>query len=144
MQGVYRGKKIVDYFNFIGMGLGFKVVKGCCLNSLEPMTEKELKKTQKVIGRLSKKFYNALIRKEYRIPSLFELMIFRMARTSLKLVLNESWKDYNFYRNEGWFKSDYYYSVHLNPFKKLAGMFFDLLFNRIYRKKAAGKQVQVA
>jgi multimeric flavodoxin WrbA len=144
MQGVYRGKKIVDYFNFIGMGLGFKVVKGCCLNSLEPMTEEEQKNTDKVISRLSKKFYFALIKKEYTIPSIFKLMIFRMSRTSMKLLLDENWKDYNHYKKEGWFESDYFYPIKLNPLKKMIGKFFDFLFNRIYRKKVTVKQIQTA
>jgi multimeric flavodoxin WrbA len=44
VQGFYGGDKIIDYFNFIGKALGFNVVKGCCLNSLEPLTEKDQKK----------------------------------------------------------------------------------------------------
>jgi len=43
-QGIYGGKDIVKYFNFIGKGLGFNVVKGCCITTLEPMTEKGQKK----------------------------------------------------------------------------------------------------
>jgi hypothetical protein len=73
---------------------------------------------------------------------LFKLMIFRMARTSIKLMLDESWRDYSFYKNNGWFKSDYYYAIQLNPFKKLSGKFFDFLFNRIYVKNVPGKQLQ--
>lgn len=135
VQGVYGGNKIVDYFNFIGKSLGFNVVKGCCLNSLEPMTEKDQAVRDRIIEKQSKKFYSALIRKEYRVPSIFELMIFRMSRTSVKVLLNEKWRDYNFYSKSGWFESDYYYTVKLNSFKKLAGKFFDFGFNRIYRKK---------
>ena len=55
-QGIYGGKDIVKYFNFIGKGLGFNVVKGCCITTLEPMTEKGQKKTDKIIDQQSKKF----------------------------------------------------------------------------------------
>jgi multimeric flavodoxin WrbA len=60
-QGVYGGEKIIKYFNFIGMGLGFNVVKGCCITTLEPMTEKGQKKIDRIIDKQSKKFYSTLI-----------------------------------------------------------------------------------
>jgi multimeric flavodoxin WrbA len=141
VQGFYRGNKIVDYFNFIGKGLGFNVVNGSCLNSLEPMTEKDRKKTDRIIDKQSKKFYSTLIKREYPIPSFFKLMMFRMARTSVKLLLDESWRDYTYYKNNGWFGSNYYYPAQLNPIKKLAGNFFDFMFARIYGKKVRIKQV---
>jgi hypothetical protein len=135
VQGFYRGNKIIDYFNFVGNTLGFNIVKGCCLNSLEPMTEKEQKKIDGIIEKLSKKFYSTLVKKEYPNPTLFKLMVFRMSRTSVKLLLDESWRDYTYYKNNGWFGSNYYYPAQLNPIKKLAGNFFDFLFTRIYGKK---------
>ena len=135
VQGFYRGNKIVDYFNFIGNGLGFNVVNGSCLNSLEPMTEKDQKKTDRIIDKQSIKFYSTLIKREYPIPSYFKIMIFRMARKSVKLLLDESWRDYTYYKNNGWFGSDYYYPAQLSPIKKLVGNFFDFMFTRIYWKK---------
>jgi multimeric flavodoxin WrbA len=144
VQGFYRGDKIIDYFNFIGKTLGFNVVKGSCLNSLEPMTEKDQKKFNSIIDKQSKKFYFSLIKKEFPDPTLFQLMIFRMARTSMQLLLNENWRDYTYYKKNGWFESDYYYPTKLNPIKKLTAGFFDLLFNRIYRKKVTGEQIQAA
>jgi hypothetical protein len=121
--------------------MGFNIVKGCCLNSLEPMTEKDQKKFDRIIEKQSKKFYSTLIKKEYPNPTLFKLMIFRMARTSIKLLLDESWRDYAYYKNNGWFGSNYYYPAHLNPIKQLACNFFDFIFTRIYGKKVGAKQV---
>jgi multimeric flavodoxin WrbA len=141
VQGFYRGDKIIDYFNFIGKALGFNIVKGCCLNSLEPMTEKEQKKIDRIIEKQSKKFYSTLIKKEHPNPTLFKLMMFRMARTSVKLLLDESWRDYTYYKKNGWFGSNYYYPTQLNPIKKLAGNFFDFMFTRIYGEKVRTKQV---
>lgn len=143
-QGVYGGEKIIKYFNFVGMGLGFNVVKGDCITTLEPMTEKVQQKNDRIIENLSKRFYATLLKKEYPSPSLFKLMIFRMARTSLKLMLDENWRDYTYYQEKGWFQSDYYYPIRLNPFKKGIGNFFDFWFNRMYGKGLAGKQGQVA
>jgi multimeric flavodoxin WrbA len=135
VQGVYGGKKITEYFDFIGKGLGFEVVKGCCLNSMEPMTEKDKKIFDSKVEKLSRKFYSSLNRKEYMVPTLFELMVFRMSRTALNLVLDESWKDYRYYRQNGWFETDYYYPVKLGLLKKLAGKIFDQLFRRLYIRK---------
>jgi multimeric flavodoxin WrbA len=126
-QGIYGGNKIVKYFNFIGGALGFNVVKGCCINSLQPMTEKGRKKIDRIIDGQSRRFYSTLVKKEYPTPSLFELMIFRMSRTSRKIMLNEDFRDYTYCRENGWFESDYYYPVRLNPLKKLTGNLFDIL-----------------
>lgn len=141
VQGFYRGNKIIDYFNFLGKGLGFNVVNGSCLNSLEPMTEKDEKKTDRIIDKQSKKFYSTLIKKELPIPNLFQLMIFRMSRTSIKLLLDNNWRDYSYYKYNGWFEANYYYPVHLNPIKKLTGNFFDFIFTWIYGKKVKTEQM---
>jgi multimeric flavodoxin WrbA len=124
-QGIYGGNSILKYFNFIGDALGFNVVRGCCITTLEPMTEKGRKKNDMIIEKLSKRFYSKLIKKEYPNPSLFKLMIFRMARSSMKVMLNNEWRDYTYYMKNGWFESDYFHPVKLNPVKKMIGKFID-------------------
>jgi len=125
VQGIYGGSKIVAYFNFICNALGFNVVKGCTINSLEPMTEKGRRTIDRKIDKLSIRFYAQLAKKEYPTPSLFELMLFRLARTSRRIMLNDDFRDYTWCREKGWFESDYYYPVRLNPIKKIAGNLFD-------------------
>ena len=132
-QGIYGGKDIVKYFNFVGNGLGFNVVNGCCITTLEPMTEKGQKKIETIIDKQSKKFYAQLIKKEYPTPSLLKLMIFRMSRSSMKIMLNENFRDYTYYMNKGWFESDYYYPVQLRPLKKLTGTLFDMIGTHMAR-----------
>jgi multimeric flavodoxin WrbA len=134
-QGIYGGKEIVKYFNFIGNALGFNVVKGSFITTLEPMTEKGLNKIEKIIDEQSKRFYKQLIKKEYPTPSIFELMIFRMSRTSMKIMLNEEYRDYTYYKEKGWFQSDFYYPVKLNPLKKLTGKLFDFLTIKTTKKR---------
>ncbi|MGD0753839.1 MAG: flavodoxin family protein [Bacteroidales bacterium] len=101
VQGIYGGNKITRYFNFIGKGLGFRVVKGCCLTFLEPPTEKDQKISDRTLEKQCKKFYSSLTERRLPTPTFFELMIFRMSRTSIKLMLNESSRDYSFYENNG-------------------------------------------
>ena len=133
VQGIGKGNSIVKYLNFIGKCIGFNVVKGCCIKTLEPMTDKAQKKMDAIIARQSKKFYNQLVKDNYPSPSLFFLLGFRMGRTSIKKMLDDSWRDYTYYRDKGWFESDYFYPVNLNPFKKLMGKLFDRFAIQIIR-----------
>lgn len=133
VQGIAKGNEIVKYLNFIGKGMGFNVIKGCCVKSLEPITEKGQKTIDRIIADQSKKYYAQLIKNKYPSPSLFWLMGFRMGRTSIRRMLDETWRDYTYYRDKGWFESDYYYPVKLNAFKKLSGRLFDKLALQIIR-----------
>jgi multimeric flavodoxin WrbA len=132
-QGIGKGGDIVKYLHFIGKGLGFNVVKGSCVKTLEPMTEKARRKFDLTLERASKKFYARLSGKKYPSPALFWLMAFRMARTSMQKMLDENWRDFTYYRDNGWFISDYYYPVKLGMFKKLAGKLFDRMALTIIR-----------
>ena len=124
-QGVYGGGKIVKYLDFVGTGLGCNVVKGCCIKTLEPMTEKAQLKTEKIIEKQCKKFYQRMIQKQFPSPSVLKLMLYRLSRTSMHLMLDEKYRDYSYFTEKGWFTSDYYYPVKLNPVKRLLGKFFD-------------------
>ena len=54
-------------------------------------------------------------------------MMFRISRTGMKKMLNDEYYDYQYYSKNGWFESDYYYEVSLNPIKKLMGRIFDYI-----------------
>lgn len=136
VQGIYGGKDIVKYLDFVGTGLGFNVLKGCFITSLEPMTATRQEENDRKLDRLSGKFHARLMKKALPSPSLLFLMIFRMSRTSIRAMLDESWRDYQYFRKRGWFESDYYYPVRLNPVKKLAGKFLDLMAARMARSEA--------
>lgn len=133
VQGIGKGEEIVKYLDFIGKGMGFNIVKGCCIKTLEPMTEKAQRDFDRIIDQQSKRYYSQLVKREYPSPSLWWLMVFRMGRTSMHKMLDENWRDYTYYRDKGWFESDYFYPVKLNPFKKLTGKIFDKLALQIIR-----------
>lgn len=134
-QGIYGGNSIVKYLNFIGGAIGFNVVKGCCINSLEPMTDKGRSIIDRIIDRQSRRFYKTLIKKEYPQPRLFELMVFRMSRSSRKIMLNEAFRDYTYCKDNGWFETDYYYPVRLSFLKGLAGHLFDKIAVKVVRNR---------
>jgi multimeric flavodoxin WrbA len=133
-QGVYGGQKIVKYLDFVGHALGFDTVKGVCLTTREPVSPRHARANERSLARLSERFHRELTRDGFRAPTLFELMIFRMSRTSLRLALDESYRDYAHYRDTGWFESDYYYPVRLGPGRRLAGGLFERIAAASARK----------
>lgn len=132
-QGIYGGSKIVKYLDFVGMGLGFNVVKGSCVTALEPMSEKEQRKIDSILAAHSRRFHAGLSQPPYPVPTLFKLWAFRASRTSIRM-LDETYRDYTYYRDKGWFESDYFYPARLNVFKKAAGALFDYTTSRSARK----------
>jgi len=129
-QGIYGGRKIVKYLDFVGHGLGFNVARGSCVTALEPMSEKDKVKFNGLLAAHSKRLHNRLSQAPYPVPSLLDLMRFRMARTSIRLMLDETSRDYTYYRDKGWFESDYFYPASMNVFKNAAGRLFDYAMSR--------------
>lgn len=134
-QGIYGGDKIVRYLDFVGNGLGFNTIKGSCITALEPMKEKEKQKIDRALAWQSRRFYERLVKPAYPVPTLFKLMAFRMARTSIGLMLDDSSRDYTYYKDKGWFESDYYYPTRLGALKKVAGSLFDSIAMRMTRNR---------
>lgn len=134
-QGIYGGGKIVKYLDFVGFGLGFNIVKGTYFTAFDPMTKKEREARDKALARHSRRFYERMTKPAYPVPSLVRLMGFRMGRTSMRLELDETSRDYMYYREKGWFESDYYYPTRLGPLKKVAGRLFELIQARRTKKR---------
>ena len=88
-QGIYGGGKIVKYLDFVANCLGFNTVKGSCFTAFEPMTEKEKRKMDRALAKQSRRFHERLMKPAYPVPTLFMLMVFRMARTSMQLELDD-------------------------------------------------------
>jgi len=124
-QGIYGGKKIVDYLDFVGNGLGFNTVKGSCITTLEPMTEKQQHKLDRTLAALARRYYARLEKPGYPVPTLIQLMFFRLSRTKMRLELDDSFRDYTYYKDKSWFESDFYYPTRLGMLKKGAGKLFD-------------------
>jgi NAD(P)H-dependent FMN reductase len=121
------GASVVKYLHRMGELFGFHVARGCCVNTLLPITEFRQKRNSQEIKKASARFYAELMRQTPPTPSFFWLMGFRVARTSMKLMLDERALDYRHYREKGWFESEYFYDVPLGPVKRLAGRLFDFL-----------------
>ncbi len=132
-QGIGKGGDILKYLNFAGENLGFHVSKGCCINTLEPMTEPQQKKLIQKVKKTSARFYKELLRPTPS-PSFFRLMMFRVSRPLIKSA-GEKYRDYHYYKEKGWFDTDYYYPTSLGFPKRLAGYLFDFLGRRMAKQQ---------
>ena len=134
-QGVFGGSSIVKYLESVGGDWGFQVVKGCCLTAIEPRTVVEQEKITQEIKKAAARFYKGLMRPTLPAPSFFRLFKFRISRTMMMGIQDETYRDYRYYKEKGWDKSDYYYDVSLGFIKKLTGRFIDYLGNRMVAKR---------
>lgn len=125
VEAIYGGKRTQEYLDFVGGALGCNVVKGSLVRSLEPMTDPQRLQNEAALGAHAARFHDGLSKPAFPAPTFMHLMMFRMGRTSLRLMLDESSRDFTYYRDKGWFTTDYFYPVHLNPVKRAAGRFFD-------------------
>jgi len=96
------------------------------------MSDPQKKKLVSKIQKAAKRFYKELINSRPHVPSFYRLMIFRMTRTGLQSASVRCF-DYEYYKEKGWFDSDYYYATNLGPVKKLSGHIFDFLGRQIFK-----------
>jgi multimeric flavodoxin WrbA len=132
-QGIGRGEDILKYLYFSGENLGFHISKGCCINTLEPMTEIQQEKLVQKVAKTSDRFYRKLMRPTPS-PSFFRLMIFRISRPLIQSV-GEKYRDYRYYQEKGWFETEYYYPTSLGLPKKLAGYLFDIIGRQMAKQR---------
>ncbi len=133
--GIFGGASIVKYLETNGENFGFHAARGCSLMTLGPITERQQIKISQEIEKASMRFYKELMRQMPPTPSFLRLLIFRLSRTIMKLARDEKSRDYRYYKENGWFESDYYYDVHLGFIKKTVGRFFDFLAQRMAKNR---------
>ena len=89
-----------------------------------------------VLARHGRRFHEQLTSPPFPEPKMLQLFGFRMARTSIKLELADDRPDHAYYRDRGWFDSEYYYPTKLGPLKRIAGTAFDRLAARWSKPRA--------
>jgi len=124
-QGIHGGDKIVSYLDFAAGAMGFGTVKGVAVTALDPRTEKDQQRIDTALSKLARRYHARLMAPSLPSPTVFELMIFRMSRTSMLEKLDDTSCDYRYYRDQGWFETDFYYPVRLGSLKKGLGKLFD-------------------
>jgi hypothetical protein len=93
--------------------------------TLLPMTDKAWRDMDRAIAAQSSRFHERLLAPSFPAPSLLGLALFRMSRTSIRLTRPEEIRDYTYFRDKGWFESDYWYPTNIGLTKKVVGVLFD-------------------
>jgi multimeric flavodoxin WrbA len=141
VQGVYGGGKIAKYLNDAMEFWGMKPIKGAVVAggifTKNPQPDAAIQKNEKALKKSIDLFKQDLLRNQLRNPSFFRLMIFRSTRSSMKYFTEALEPDKQYFKQNGWFTSDYYYQTKLNPIKRFVGGFVDIMIKRM-----AGKEVE--
>lgn len=130
-QGVYGGGDIVKYIDTVSEFWGFRVSKGISLTAPPEVRLPEAqRKIDLQISRSVKNFYSVLNDPGAYTPSLKRFAIFHAARTSIEISADRNGADYNYFKDKGWFESDFYCEAKLNPAQKVLGSFLDIFIRR--------------
>ncbi|MGB3366985.1 MAG: NAD(P)H-dependent oxidoreductase [Acidaminobacteraceae bacterium] len=135
-QGVFGGNSILKYLESSGQNLGCQVVKGSAFTALEPLSHKNKDQMDKKMAQLAQRFAKSLQMDKPIKPNWFRFMMFRITRSGIQYHKTKLY-DYEYFKKQGWFESDYYYSVPIGRIKKLLGHLFDYL-GRTYVSKLIG------
>jgi multimeric flavodoxin WrbA len=134
-QGIYGGRKVAKYLDFVGGGLGFNTVRSSCLKTLDPMTDEARAQFDRSIAAQAERYRAELAKGAFPKPGWIKLLLFRLSRTSMSLMLDGASCDWRYYTERGWFDSDYYYPTRLGLLKSMAGRLFDAAAGGLARKR---------
>ena len=126
-QGFGGGGKIIENLGFNASLVGFNAIKGTTVTGFDPMSEKEQRKADRNLEKLSKKFYALLNKPKNQEPSLYQLIIFRIGRSTIKQEADTGSVDFNYYAEKGWLTSPYYYPTRINPVKRFIANMIDVI-----------------
>ena len=129
-QGVFGGSRILGHLKMVGRAMGFDTVRGSCITTLEPMTDRLERRNSRNLERQAARFMNTLASRGTPRASLFDVAMFRLSRTRIRTMLNEEYRDFTWYRDEGWFESDFYFPVRLTLSARVVGTLVDRLAGR--------------
>ncbi|KNF10083.1 NADPH-dependent FMN reductase RutF [Gottschalkia purinilytica] len=141
-QGIYGGGDISKYLSTLSKFWGFVSIPGVTLTTpwgaYNPNTEWTKEGEEKIhikLDKLAKKFHKGLIGNKSPKPKLNQLIIFRLVRSAQKYSINHD-RDHVYFRDNGWFQSDYYYNVRLGFVQKTIGKLIDKI-----QQKNLGKSI---
>lgn len=124
-QGVYGVEGVLKYLDEVASLWGFRVCPGLGLTMLwEKPSTSDLKKVDDEAVKAAKRFYDYLTRMSDPVPSMKEVIMFRSVRAFHSIAAGFP-RDHQYYKEQGWFDSDYYYETRLGWHKKLAGMWVE-------------------
>ncbi len=135
-QGFGGGDKIIENLGFNASLVGFNGVRGTTVTGFDPRTEKEQRAADRNLEKLSRKFFALLNKPANQEPTLYQLIIFRIGRLTIKQEADRESIDFNYYSEKGWLTSSYYYPTHINLVKRFIGNMIDVIPGYLLRMMA--------
>ncbi|NHI92326.1 MAG: flavodoxin family protein [Candidatus Lokiarchaeota archaeon] len=127
----YSGdKEVAQYLANVMHLCGFNIIP-----SLRITIEQKKEISKKI--RAAVNHFQAIERKTgFPHPTWKDFMMFRVRRSVMnsKSYEDKFPCDVEYFREKNWFKTHYYYDIHINPLMKIMGKFFDSLGRRIGAK----------
>ncbi|MBU7005198.1 flavodoxin family protein [Phosphitispora fastidiosa] len=125
-QGVYGDKEVLKYLGSVAQFWGFKLCRGVGVTT--PLKGEPTAAQQQTIAletaKAANQFHELLTNPEMPAPGIKELMIFRFVRTSHKSGTGLP-ADYEYFKANGWFETDYFYETKLGLIKRAIGWWAD-------------------
>ena len=127
VEGAYGGKGILKYLKKLGSFWGFNVCSGISFTlPVNEVLESQKEQINTELKNKAQKFSKVLTTKKSPNPSFKRLFMFRLVRTFHENNPSKEFiKDYRYYKEQGWFGSQYYYPVNLGLLKKIVGVLAD-------------------
>lgn len=97
-------------------------------------TEKEARDVRKKLSALASKISSELRSDTVYRSDLFRIFMFRLMRTSHR-SREKNDRDYMYFKEHGWFDSDYFYEAGLSTFSRFVGKLSDILARRVTDKR---------
>lgn len=125
VQGVYGVKGVLSYLDEVAHFWGFKTCPG--LGLTVPWDKPQPGEQQKIdekVSKAAKSFYTLLNDPADPAPGFKDILIFRSVRSAHAQKAGFE-RDHDYYKEQGWLTSDYYYPAKLGLLKRLTGAWAD-------------------
>lgn len=124
-QGVYGADGVIKYLDEAAKFFGFNTCPGLGLTvALKDPLPEETQKINSEVKAAAQRFSKMLANPKDPVPGFKDLLMFRIVRC-IHAGSAGLQRDHEYYREKGWFNSNYYYDTKLGPLKRLVGAWAD-------------------
>lgn len=135
-QAFSGDKDVAKYLANVMHFWGFNIIPGLRLTLAPGDTQK--KAIRKKITAAVDQFQAIEKQTRFPVPSWKDFMMFRFRRSGItsKSFSDTFPRDLEYFQENDWLRSPYYYDVHLNPLRRVTGRFFDALGRKLMKSES--------